>query len=175
MFTHVVREGDTLWDISQTYDIPIAFIALQSGIVDVENIMPGDILYIPESSVTPPTIEEQGKKIVVVLLTQRLYVYEEGIPIKEYVVSTGLPDTPTVQGSYSIYKKYDSIGMSGPGYNLPDVPWTMFFFEGYAIHGTYWHDNFGSPMSHGCVNMKTDEAEWLYNWAETGTPVVIFP
>jgi lipoprotein-anchoring transpeptidase ErfK/SrfK len=62
--------------------------------------------------------------------------------------------------------------MSGPGYNLPNVPYTMYFYRGYAIHGTYWHNNFGSPMSHGCVNLATPDAQWLYNWAPMHTRVV---
>ena len=87
------------------------------------------------------------------------------------VVSTGLPATPTVQGDYNVYVKYAAQTMSGPGYYLPDVPWVMYFYSGYGIHGTYWHNNFGQPMSHGCVNLPTPEAEWFYNWAEVGTPV----
>ena len=50
-------------------------------------------------------------------------------------------------------------------YELPGVPWTCFFTEkGHAFHGTYWHDNFGSPMSHGCINMRNEDAKWLYRW-----------
>jgi len=63
--------------------------------------------------------------------------------------------------------------MIGPGYNLPNVPWVMYFYDGYAIHGTYWHHNFGHPMSHGCINMTIPDAHWLYNWAPKGTLVVI--
>lgn len=47
--------------------------------------------------------------------------------------------------------------MTGPGYDLPNVPYTMYFYQGYGLHGTYWHNNFGTPMSHGCVNMPTPE------------------
>jgi len=56
-------------------------------------------------------------------------------------------------------------------YYLPDVPYTMYFYDGYGIHGTYWHDNFGTPMSHGCVNMRTSEAAWLFDFADVGTLV----
>ena len=56
--------------------------------------------------------------------------------------------------------------------DLPNVPYTMYFYKGYGIHGTYWHHNFGHPMSHGCVNMRTSDAAWLFNWASVGTPVV---
>jgi lipoprotein-anchoring transpeptidase ErfK/SrfK len=51
----------------------------------------------------------------------------------------------------------------------------MYFYKGYGLHGTYWHHNFGHPMSHGCVNMPTDEAEWAFNWSTYGTPVVVVP
>jgi hypothetical protein len=51
-------------------------------------------------------------------------------------------------------------------YELPGVPWTCFFTDaGHAFHGTYWHENFGTPMSHGCVNMRTSEAKWIFRWA----------
>jgi lipoprotein-anchoring transpeptidase ErfK/SrfK len=53
------------------------------------------------------------------------------------------------------------------------VPYVMYFFEGYGLHGTYWHNNFGHPMSHGCVNLRTPDAKWFYNWAEIGTPVLV--
>jgi hypothetical protein len=60
--------------------------------------------------------------------------------------------------------------MTGDGYYLPDVPYTMYFYGGYALHGTYWHDNFGQPMSHGCVNLETGNAEKLFEWAEPALP-----
>jgi lipoprotein-anchoring transpeptidase ErfK/SrfK len=63
--------------------------------------------------------------------------------------------------------------MWGDNYYLPDVPYVMYFADYLAIHGTYWHDNFGYPMSHGCVNLPTWAAEWLYYWAGYGTPVWI--
>ena len=78
-----------------------------------------------------------------------------------------------VKGRFRVYAKYRATPMRGPGYYLPNVPWTMYFYGGYAIHGTYWHNNFGTPMSHGCVNMKIPEAKWLYNWTPRGTLVVV--
>ena len=65
-----------------------------------------------------------------------------------------------------------SGGYASEYYYLPGVPWVMYFFQGYAIHGTYWHHNFGKPMSHGCVNLTIEDAKWFYNWAEIGTTVV---
>ena len=79
----------------------------------------------------------------------------------------------TVTGTYQIYAKYSQYTMRGPDYDLPDVPYTMFFYKGYSIHGTYRHHNFGTPMSSGCVNMKTEEAAWIYENAPVGTYVFI--
>ena len=64
--------------------------------------------------------------------------------------------------------------MTGPGYYLPNVPYVMYFLAGATRHtGTYWHHNFGHPMSHGCVNLPTPAAQWMYNWASMGTTVWI--
>jgi lipoprotein-anchoring transpeptidase ErfK/SrfK len=76
-----------------------------------------------------------------------------------------------VLGDYNIYVKYVADDMQGADYFLPQVPYTMYFYQGYGIHGTYWHNSFGRPMSHGCVNLPTPEAEWFFNWAEVGTLV----
>ena len=107
-------------------------------------------------------------------LTQQVLVaYEGNTPVRRVVVSTGLPGTPTVTWQYNIYVKYTAQLMVGPGYYLPDVPWVMYFYEGYGLHGTYWHSNFGTPMSHGCVNLATPDAEWLYYWSTWGTLVKV--
>ncbi len=89
-------------------------------------------------------------------------------------ISSGTRKTPTPRGSFRIMRKYERQRMLGPGYDLPNVPWVMYFRSGgYAMHGTYWHNNFGRPMSHGCVNLPTGVAAWLYRWAPSGTKVVI--
>jgi lipoprotein-anchoring transpeptidase ErfK/SrfK len=64
--------------------------------------------------------------------------------------------------------------LGGEYYNVPQVPDVMYFTNrGHAIHGTYWHNNFGNPMSHGCVNVPLGTSTWLYNWTPVGTPVLI--
>jgi len=93
--------------------------------------------------------------------------------VRTMIVSTGVARYPTPRGRFRIYSKYRAVNMSGPGYYLPGVPHTMFFYRGYAIHGTYWHSNFGTPMSHGCINLTRADAAWLYSWAPVGTSVVI--
>ena len=127
----------------------------------------------PRPTRVPADRSASGKWIEVDLSKQRLYAHEGQQTVLTAVVSTGTRYYPTVTGRFKIYAKYRSAPMSGPGYYLPNVPYTMYFYGGYAIHGTYWHNNFGRPMSHGCVNMKTPEARWLFNWAPKGTLVVV--
>ncbi len=106
------------------------------------------------------------------LSAQTLTAYQGNTPVFSALISGGLAGTPTVVGRFKIYTKLTSTRMTGPGYDLPNVPYTMYFYRGYAIHGTYWHNNFGTPMSHGCVNMRTQDAAWVFNWASIGTAVV---
>ena len=105
------------------------------------------------------------------LSQQMLYAYEGDTIVASFLVSTGVAAFPTVVGQFHVYLKFEYTDMAGPGYYLPDVPYTMYFYRGYGIHGTYWHSNFGTPMSHGCVNMYTPDAEWLFYWAPMGTLV----
>jgi lipoprotein-anchoring transpeptidase ErfK/SrfK len=93
--------------------------------------------------------------------------------LNSFLVSTGTWATPTVTGTFKIWHKTQLQAMSGPGYYLPNVPFVMYFFEDYGFHGTYWHNNFGTPMSHGCVNLTIPDSEWLYNWASYGTTVKV--
>ncbi len=130
---------------------------------------------VPPSSNAPLPVSAPsgngGRWIDVDLTNQMVYAYEADTMVNSFLVSTGTWMTPTVTGEYKIYVKYRAAPMSGPGYYLPDVPYIMYFYKGYGLHGTYWHSNFGTPMSHGCVNLRTDEAAWLYNWASVGTLV----
>jgi lipoprotein-anchoring transpeptidase ErfK/SrfK len=114
-----------------------------------------------------------GRWIEVDLSTQMTYAYEGDAQVNSFLISSGLWQHPTVTGQFQIYAKYPSTLMAGEDYYLPGVPWVMYFYKGYSFHGTYWHSNFGTPMSHGCLNMYTPDAEWLYNWADIGTTVVV--
>ncbi len=107
------------------------------------------------------------------LTNQILYAYRDNQLINGFKVSTGTSSYKTVTGTFKIFTKYPAITMTGPGYDLEGVPFSMFFYKGYAIHGTYWHNNFGTPMSHGCVNMNTDDAAWIYENAPVGTYIMV--
>ena len=105
------------------------------------------------------------------LSEQRAYAYEGAERVKEFIVSTGLPGTPTVTGEFRMWARTPMQDMSGGNraagnyYYLKDVQWVQYFYEAYGFHGTYWHNNFGRPMSRGCVNMTNDDAKWLFDWA----------
>lgn len=119
------------------------------------------------------------KTITVNLSTQHLYAYDNGSLIYSFPVSTGKRATPTPTGAFWpwIKLRYDTmVGGSkarGDYYNLPNVPYVIYFYNSaypknyyYALHGTYWHNNFGHPMSHGCINLRTSDMAKLYYWVD---------
>jgi len=112
-----------------------------------------------------------GRWIEVNLSEQMVYAWEGNTLMNSFLASTGTWATPTVTGTFKIWNKTRIQAMSGPGYYLPDVPWVMYFYKDYGFHGTYWHNNFGTPMSHGCVNLTIPAAEWLYNFGYIGMTV----
>ena len=110
---------------------------------------------------------------------QKLFAWDNGQIVFEKPVSTGMALAPTVRGSYKVRRKVplkDMIGQVKPykKYHLKDVPNIMYFYQGYAIHGTWWHNAFGRRASHGCVNVPVPASKWLYDWAPIGTRVEIF-
>lgn len=121
------------------------------------------------------------KKIVIDISEQTLYAYEGKSLFMQELVSTGLELTKTPRGLFTLFKKMPSRYMQGPlpgvseqYYDLPGVPWTMYFTgQGAAIHGAYWHENFGEQWSHGCVNLPPAQARELYEWADVGTPILV--
>jgi len=145
---------------------------------------------IPDAEIAPisPDLAYEDKRIEVSLTDQLLIAYERDQPVFRARISSGLagrivPDgTQTPRGKFHITSKapskhMGSVRASGApdSYTLPGVPWTSFFiFEtGVAFHGTFWHSNFGTPMSHGCINMRNQDAKWLFRWVlpEFKTPV----
>jgi lipoprotein-anchoring transpeptidase ErfK/SrfK len=123
----------------------------------------------------PAELADEGRWIDVDLGNQSVTAYEGETAVQSFVVSTGTAIHPTVTGQFRVYIKLASTTMAGPGYYLTGVPWVMYFYRGYGLHGTYWHNNFGTPMSHGCVNLTIPDSEWLYNFAPLGTLVNVHP
>ena len=176
--THRVEAGQELALIARQYGVDMQDIVTLNNLTNPDLLYVGQELIIPAAGVYTPTQAEapapptnNGRAIVVSVAEQRIYAYENGQLVRSHLVSTGRPETPTVLGDYKVYVKYVADDMSGPGYFLPQVPYTMYFYSGYAIHGTYWHNSFGRRMSHGCVNLPTAEAKWFFDFASVGTPV----
>ena len=148
------------------------------------NINPLHVRPIPLEELAPitPDVPFEKKRIEVNLTTQTLTAYENEKAVLKTTISSGIPNgrvagnklsTKTPEGDdFHIQDKNPAKHMGNGNlfagledYELPGVPWTSFFTaQGHAFHGTYWHNNFGTPMSHGCVNMRTEEAKWLFNW-----------
>lgn len=117
------------------------------------------------------------KIIKVSLKDQTLSYYTGPHLIKSFKVSTGLPKFPTPRGTFKIEKKVPVIHYIGEDYNYPNTKWNLRFKftkkGSYYVHGAYWHNRFGRPYSHGCVNVAYANMERLYEWADVGTPVVV--
>ena len=175
---HTVCAGETLSRIALRYGTTVWAIASLNGLRNINVIYVGQRLRIPggggDDPTPHPTPPPTGvKKIDIDLGDQVLRAYIGSTEVYRCIVSTGRSPYITVTGQFRVYVKYLYTPMSGPGYYLPNVPHTMYFYRGYAIHGAYWHNNFGTPTSHGCVNLSLPDAEWVYNWAPLGTLVVI--
>jgi len=123
---------------------------------------------------------EGDKYIFIDLSEQRLYSYENGILANTFLVSTAKYPFTTPIGIHSVLAKKPFVDYTwsyGPGnpnnYSLGLVPWNLNFYGHFYIHYAYWHNNFGHPMSHGCVNVNLTNMKWIYNWANVGTPVEV--
>jgi hypothetical protein len=152
----------------------------------------GDLLWVDASGMRPITEEDvapihpgtEGKRVQVDLTYQTLSCLEGSTEVFFCRISSGAKfdasGTPTDEwstplGPHRIWRKLISIhmvgGTTGGGYDLPGIGWTCLFSgTGVAIHSTFWHNNFGEPMSHGCVNVRPEDARWIFRWAEPSVP-----
>lgn len=175
--TYTVTRGDTLSEIAQRYGTTTRQILEDNGLTDA-NVRVGQALkiYPPANAATAFGVdapEHGARRIVIDLSDQTLTAYQGDVIVLSTYVSTGKAATPTVPGEFAIYQKLDSQHMTGDDYDLPGVPWVMYYYDEFAIHGAYWHANFGIPTSHGCTNMSIPESKALYAWAPLGTPVTV--
>ncbi|HOU90770.1 MAG TPA: L,D-transpeptidase, partial [Polyangiaceae bacterium] len=115
------------------------------------------------------------------ILRQTLVAYEGSRPVYVTLVSTGIdglgdPEQThsTVRGQFLVHTKHVSVTMDGEEvgdeFDLRDVPWVQYFTAGYALHAAYWHDGFGTPRSHGCINLSPIDAAWLFEWTDPPVP-----
>ncbi|MCS6844524.1 MAG: L,D-transpeptidase family protein [Caldilineales bacterium] len=116
----------------------------------------------------PAAIAADELWVGVNLAQQTAVAYAGDRPVYAAMVATGAAGTPTVQGIFRTWRRLPSGKMSGPGYYIEGVTWTCYFYDGYALHTAYWHDSFGRPLSHGCVNLSPYDAWWIYQWSAPG-------
>lgn len=175
---HLVQPGEYLGLIAERYQVSVDTIAQENGLVDPSQLLIGQALHISTGMdavanggyrfMEFPTVTE--KWIDVDLSKQQVVAYEGMTAVKSFIISSGRGNTPTVTGTFRIWAKIPMQDMQGGNraagnyYYLEDVPYVQYFFENYSFHGTYWHDDFGTPMSRGCINMKSEDAKWLFDW-----------
>jgi lipoprotein-anchoring transpeptidase ErfK/SrfK len=166
--------------------VPIGKMMVERLRLDTTPSAQGELPVYSEDLFTPPMTtvsgvpaDPNGEKWVLINITlQYLWAYQGDQVLWQGYISTGTAKFATPPGSYHVLSKLPSQTMEGvlggEYYNVPDVPDVMYFTDrGHAIHGTYWHNNFGTPMSHGCVNLPMDVADWMYQWAPVGMRVEI--
>jgi len=139
-----------------------------------------DHLNIPDPQPLPKGLAPWERWVDVSVSKQMLVAYEGTRPVYTTLVSTGKKGSPedpydTPKGRWRIYSKHISTTMDGNSasdgnYSIQDVPWTMFFYGSYALHGAFWHKGFGAVRSHGCVNLGPSDARWLFQWTTPFLP-----
>jgi lipoprotein-anchoring transpeptidase ErfK/SrfK len=139
---------------------------------------------LPQEEIAPITPDIEDKKIAVDTTYQVLSCYERNSEVYYCRVSTGakfndvgerVDKWATPPGTHHTWRKLVSLHMAGgtasAGYDLPGIAWTVLFASGgVAIHSTFWHNNYGVPMSHGCVNARPDDAKWIFRWTSPNVP-----
>jgi lipoprotein-anchoring transpeptidase ErfK/SrfK len=138
-----------------------------------------DMRLVPDDELTPlsPDFPEAQKHILIDLRTQTVTAFEDENPVLVARCSSGAGKTKTPLGDFRTYHKGPSVRMTNEGdadagiYDLPGVPWVTFFTgSGIAFHGTYWHNDYGRPRSHGCINLKSEDAKFIYRWTNPVVP-----
>jgi lipoprotein-anchoring transpeptidase ErfK/SrfK len=184
----VFERGQLAWEPGiDPYMVPVGSVLADRYGLDTSPVYQGDIptysedLFIPPPDPVPDVahLDPNAERwIEINLSSQYMIAWQGDVPVIESYVSTGKYGFETPPGTFYVNSKIDSQDMEGviggEYYNVPGVPYVMYFTNlGHAIHGTYWHSNFGAPMSHGCVNLPMDVAAFVYDWAPYGARVEI--
>ena len=183
--THIVQPGENLSSIATRYGVSLWVIAQSNNISNTSLIYTGQVLSIPSNSALSSTEisgSETGKSIIVDVSEQRTYVYDNGVMQQAFVVSTGLPGQETRRGRFQIQNKIP-VGYAAT-WDLQMPYWLGFYWAGPLQNGFHalpilsngirlWEGLLGSPASYGCVILSDADAQWLYEWANIGTPVTV--
>lgn len=183
--THVVQPGENLSTIAAHYGVSMWVIAQSNHINNTSLIYPGQVLSIPSSTALSSLdvpVGEPGRSVIVDVSEQRAYVYENGMLLQVFVVSTGLPGQETRRGSFQIQNKIPVAYAATWDLQMPH--WLGFYWSGPLQNGFHalpilsngvrlWEGLLGSPASYGCVILSDVDARWLYEWASIGMPVTV--
>lgn len=164
---HTITEGQTGRTLADTGGIAAAFAA---------QLAEGNGRYALDVAEAPFETVKTERRIDVNLSSQTTTLWQNGEVYRTYTISSGAGDHATHTGEFRIGWKTAMQDMGCvPGYDYctKDVPWVAYFNGDEGFHGTYWHNNFGTPMSHGCINMTIPQAKELYDWAYRGTEVSV--
>lgn len=180
---HTVQTDETLADIAAWYGVNLAALARLNGLPNDAVPGPGQTLRVPSmhalelleemsARLAPDRYPTRTERWIEVDLNEQVAIaYEDDAPVKVFIISSGVAASPTVTGTFRIWGKIvmqDMRGGSraaGDAYHVTEVKNVQYFHEDYGFHGTYWHSNFGAPMSRGCINMTEEDAKWLFDWA----------
>lgn len=180
---HMVQTDETLADIAAWYGVNPAALARLNGLPNDAVPGPGQTLRVPSlhalellegmsARLAPDRYPTRTERWIEVDLNEQVAIaYEEDAPVKVFVISSGVAASPTVTGTFRIWGKITMQDMrggsraAGDAYHVTEVKNVQYFHEDYGFHGTYWHSNFGAPMSRGCINMTEEDAKWLFDWA----------
>ncbi|NCC33394.1 MAG: murein L,D-transpeptidase [Chloroflexia bacterium] len=167
--------ASTGYRINSLHEVQLSDLGRQLAQIRGVNIAP--VTQMPGTLTWHPAIWE--RRIEVNLSEQWLSAYEGNLLVFRAPVATGRDGFNTPVGEYAIYLKYPMQTMAdclgGECWEVPNIPWVQYVVGGVALHGSYWHDNHGTGIraSHGCINLRIDDAQWLYGWADLGTRVII--
>lgn len=182
---YVVKRGDWLSTIAPRFGTSLSTLIRVNKIRNPDLIFVGQRLKIPGKQVlnTPKTytlaLSTGSFWVEVNLSKQKLYLWQGGRIIFSCLVSSGISRYLTPTGRFRVWGKFlydDMRGGSrerGDYYFLPKVPYVIYFYKSFALHGTYWHKNFGRRMSHGCINLSIPDAKYLYQRLKIGDLVVV--
>jgi lipoprotein-anchoring transpeptidase ErfK/SrfK len=177
------KTGDGIDEVGYAEIHARIYVTAEVGIGDEEYVVSEDGFALRRSDVRvvrevprPENVDPGERWIHIDLAEQSLTAYDENdVPIYATLISSGKPGYDTPTGRYFVGAKHVTTTMSGDDpneghYEVEEVPWTMYYLDSYAIHGAYWHDQFGRTRSPGCTNVAPADARWLFRWSRPHVP-----
>jgi len=175
--TGALTRGDALPAL-EPVEISAELLSLQGRSYRVTQdgrLIPEDALRVIPHTPRPAFVPQGSRYIAINLAAQTLVAYDGARPVYATLIASGRAGFETPTGIFRIQHKHITTTMDGEAgtdesYRIEDVPWTMYFAGSVALHAAFWHERFGQPRSHGCVNLAPKDAQWLFSWASPGLP-----